>query len=112
MALSQQNTEKFFLQSAEADLVKQVIEITEERYSLANWNKHDIYVTTEEEKVKLAVSIAINRFKYEKIQLQIEDIKSKLDSEEFSNEINDLMVHLNLLIQAKLTIGKALGKAS
>ena len=37
-------TEKFFLQSAEADLVKQVIEITEERYSLANWNKHDIYV--------------------------------------------------------------------
>ena len=105
-------TEKFFLQSTEADLVKQVIEITEERYSLANWNKHDIYVTTEEEKVKLAVSIAINRFKYEKIQLRIEDIKSKLESEEFSNEINDLMVHLNLLIQAKLTIGKALGKAS
>lgn len=105
-------TEKFFLQSAESDLVKQVITITENRYSLANWSKHSIYVTTEEEKIKLALSIAINRFKYEKLQLQIEEIKSKLDSENFTDNVNDLMVHLNLLIQAKLTIGKALGKAS
>jgi DNA primase len=105
-------TEKFFLQSAEADLVKQVINITENRYSLANWSKHSIYVTTEEEKIKLALSIAINRFKYEKIQLQINEIKAQLDSVEFKNNVNDLMVHLNILIQAKLTLGKALGKAN
>ncbi|MBL57872.1 MAG: DNA primase [Flavobacteriales bacterium] len=105
-------TEKFFLQSTEADLVKHVIDITEERHSLANWNKHSIYVATEEEKIKLALSIAINRFKYQKLQTQIEHIKAKIESNDVSNDINDLMVHLNLLIQAKLVIGKALGKSS
>lgn len=105
-------TEKFFLQSSEAELVKQVINITEERHTLANWKKHSIFVAKEQDKIKLAFNIALYRFKLEKLQLQIEEIRAKLDSGEFPEEVNDLMIHLNLLIQAKLTIGKALGKSS
>lgn len=103
-------TEKFFLQSTEANLVKQVIEITEERHSLNNWKKHSIYVTTEQEKIKLAITVALNRFKLGKIKQQISEINAKLESGEFPEEINDQLVHLTLLNQAKRALSMALGR--
>lgn len=103
-------TEKFFLNSAEAELVKQVIEITEERHLLNDWKKHSIFVTKEEDKIKLAVTVALNRLKLAKVKQQISEINAKLESNEFPEEINDLLVHLSLLNQAKLSLSTALGR--
>ena len=103
-------TEKFFLQSSEADLVKEVIEITEDKYTLNDWKKHSIYVTTEEDKIKLAIIVALHRLKLGKIKQQISEINAKLESNEFPDEINELLTHLSLLNQAKMTLSKVLGR--
>tara|TARA_Y100000589_G_scaffold150354_1_gene143461 strand:- start:14522 stop:16546 length:2025 start_codon:yes stop_codon:yes gene_type:complete len=103
-------TEKFFLQSSEANLVKQVIEITEERHILNDWEKHKIYVTTEQEKIKLAVTVALNRLKLGKIKQEINEVNAKIKSFTSADEINDLLIHLSLLNQAKLTLSIALGR--
>jgi len=103
-------TEKFFLQSAEANLVKSVIEITEERHTLNDWKKHSIYVTTEADKIRLAVTVALNRLKLAKVKQQINELNTKLESNEFPEEINDLLVHLTLLNQAKRSLSMALGR--
>ncbi|MDG1518075.1 MAG: DNA primase [Flavobacteriales bacterium] len=103
-------TEKFFLQSSEADLVKEVIEITEEKYELNDWKKHSIYVATEEEKIKLAIVVALHRLKLGKVKQQISELNAKLESNEFPEEINDLLMHLSLLNQAKLSLSKVLGR--
>ena len=103
-------TEKFFLQSPESEMVKQVIDITEERHTLNDWKKHSIYVTTEQDKIKLAITVALNRFKLGKIKKQINEVNAKLKSNEFPEEINNILVHLSLLNQAKLKISVALGR--
>ena len=103
-------TEKFFLQSSEANLVKQVIDITEERHILNDWKKHSIYVTTEPDKIKLAITVALNRLKLGRIKKQIFEINDKIKSYSSSDEINDLLIHLSLLNQAKLTLSVALGR--
>lgn len=103
-------TEKFFLSSSEAELVKQVIEITEERHTLNDWKKHSIFVTTEGDKIRLAITVALNRLKLAKVRLQINEINAKLESNEFPEEINDLLVHLSLLNQAKRSLSMALGR--
>ena len=103
-------TEKFFLQSPESKMVKQVIDITEERHTLNDWKKHSIYVTTEQDKIKLAITVALNRFKLGKIKQQINEVNAKLKSNEFPEEINNILIHLSLLNQAKLTISVALGR--
>ena len=103
-------TEKFFLQSSEANLVKQVIEITEERHTLNDWKKHSIYVTTEQDKIKLALTVALNRLKLGKIKQEINEVNAKIKSFTSADEINDLLIHLSLLNQAKLTLSIALGR--
>ena len=103
-------TEKFFLQSSEANLVKQVIEITEERHTLNDWKKHSIYVTTEQDKIKLAITVALNRLKLGKIKQEINEVNAKIKSSASADEINDLLIHLSLLNQAKLTLSIALGR--
>ncbi|MBI35316.1 MAG: DNA primase [Flavobacteriales bacterium] len=103
-------TEKFFLRSNEANLVKQVINITEERHRLNNWKKHSIYVTTEQDKIKLAITVALNRLKLGRIKSEIKEVNEKLKSFTSSEEINDLLMHLSILNQAKLTLSLALGR--
>ena len=103
-------TEKFFLQSSESNLVREVIEITEERHTLNDWKKHSIYVTTEQDKIKLAITVALNRLKLGKIKEQINAVNEKIKSQTSSDEINILLSHLSLLNQAKLTLAIALGR--
>ncbi|MAW65360.1 MAG: DNA primase [Flavobacteriales bacterium] len=103
-------TEKFFLQSSESNLVREVIEITEERHTLNDWKKHSIYVTTEQDKIKLAITVALNRLKLGKIKAQINEVNTKIKSQTSSDEINVLLSHLSLLNQAKLTLAIALGR--
>lgn len=103
-------TEVYFLNSEQADLVKSVIEITEERYTLNDWSKHAIFIATEGEKIRLAITIALNRFKLGKVKQQIREINLKLESGEFDNNINDLLMQLSLLNQAKTVLSKALGR--
>lgn len=103
-------TEKFFLQSAEADMVKQVIEITDQPHQLGNWQKHSIFVTTEEDRIKLAVNNALNSFKLTKIKYQIAEITTQIESGEFPEEVDMLITQLTLLNHAKKTFSKALGR--
>ncbi|MAS52781.1 MAG: hypothetical protein CMD20_06215 [Flavobacteriales bacterium] len=100
----------FFLQSSEANLVKQVIEITEERHILNDWEKHSIYVTTEQDKIKLAITVALNRLKLGKIKEEINEVNAKIKLFTSSEEINNLLIRLSLLNQAKLTLSIALGR--
>ena len=103
-------TEKFFLQSSKANLVREVIEITEERHSLSDWEKKSIFVTTEQDKIKLATTVALNRLKLGKIKEQINEVNTKIKSETSSEEINILLNHLTILNKAKLTLAVALGR--
>ena len=98
------------MRSNEANLVKQVINITEERHRLNNWKKHSIYVTTEQDKIKLAITVALNRLKLGRIKSEIKEVNEKLKSFTSSEEINDLLMHLSILNQAKLTLSLALGR--
>lgn len=103
-------TEKFFLQSSEADMVKQVIEITDQPHELGNWQKHSIFVTTEEDRIKLAVHNALNTLKLAKIKYQISEITTQIESGEFPEEVDMLITQLSLLNHAKKTFSKALGR--
>lgn len=103
-------TEKFFLQSSESELVKRVIEITEEKYTLNNWEKHSIFVTSEEEKIKSSIEIAIYRLKLGKVKQQIAEITAKLETNEFENEVDALLQHLSILNQAKKALSIKLGR--
>ncbi len=103
-------TEKFFLQSAESDMVKQVIDITDQPHQLSNWQKHSIFVTTEEDKIKLAVNNALNSFKLTKIKYQIAEITTQIESGEFPEEIDMLITQLTLLNHAKKTFSETLGR--
>ena len=87
-----------------------MIEITEEKYELNDWKKHSIYVATEEEKIKLAIVVALHRLKLGKVKQQISELNAKLESNEFPEEINDLLMHLSLLNQAKMSLSKVLGR--
>ena len=103
-------TEKFFLQSSEAEMVKQVIEITDQPHALGNWQKHSIFVTTEEDKIRLAVNDALNTLKLAKIKHQISEVTTQIESGEFSEEIDVLINQLTLLNHAKKTFSSALGR--
>ena len=103
-------TEKFFLQSSKSNLVKEVIEITEERHTLNDWKKHSIYVTTEQDKIKLAITVALNRLKLGKIKAQISEVNLKIKDTKSSSEINELLTHLSILNKAKLILAVALGR--
>jgi DNA primase len=103
-------TEKFFLQSAEGNLVKQVIEITEQPHTLNDWKKHSIFVTTEEDKIRMAVNIALNRFKLSKVESQITEITTQIESGEFPDEVDMLITQLTLLNHAKKVFSAELGR--
>mgnify|MGYP003687154105 CR=1 FL=1 len=103
-------TEKFFLQSSEAEMVKQVIEITDQPHELGNWQKHSIFVTTEEDKIRLAVNNALNSLKLTKIKYQISEITTQIESGEFPEEVDVLITQLTLLNHAKKTFSSALGR--
>lgn len=103
-------TEKFFLQSSEAEMVKRVIEITEQAHTLNDWKKHSIFVTTEEDKIRLAVNIALDRFKLSKVEAQIAEITTQIESGEFPEEVDMLITQLTLLNHAKKVFSAALGR--
>lgn len=104
-------TEKYFLQSSEADMVKQVIEITDQPHTLNDWKKHSIFVTTEEDKIRMAVNIALNRFKLCKVESQIAEITTQIESGEFPEEVDILITQLTLLNHAKKAFSAALGRS-
>lgn len=103
-------TEKFFLRSSESDMVRQVIEITDQPHELGNWEKHSIFVTTEENKIRLAVNNALNTLKLAKVKQQITEITTQIESGEFSEEIDILINQLTLLNNAKKTFSNTLGR--
>jgi len=103
-------TEKFFLRSSESDMVRQVIEITDQPHELGNWKKHSIFVTTEENKIRLAVNNALNTLKLAKVKQQITEITTQIESGEFSEEIDVLINQLTLLNNAKKTFSQTLGR--
>jgi hypothetical protein len=104
-------TEKYFLQSSEADMVKQVIEITDQPHTLNDWKKHSIFVTTEEDKIRMAVNIALNRFKLCKVESQIAEITTQIESGEFPEEVDTMITQLTLLNHAKKAFSAALGRS-
>ena len=91
-------------------MVKQVIEITDQPHALSNWQKHSIFVTTEEDKIRLAVNDALNTLKLAKIKHQISEVTTQIESGEFSEEIDVLINQLTLLNHAKKTFSSALGR--
>ena len=54
--------------------------------------------------------MALNRLKLGKIKQEINEVNAKIKSSASADEINDLLIHLSLLNQAKLTLSIALGR--
>ena len=107
-------TAKYFMKNASPEVVKIVIEISEEKYALSeNWKKHLIYVAMEVDQLKLAISVTCNRLKLEQTTQAITDIQEKIKSSSKENliDIDEEMIKLSKLLAIKKVIAAALGRS-
>jgi DNA primase len=107
-------TAKYFVINGSPEVVKTVIEISEEKYELSeNWKKHLIYVAMEVDQLKLAISVTCNRLKLEQTTQAIIDIQEKIKASSQGNpiDIDEEMIKLSKLIAIKKVIAAALGRS-
>lgn len=104
-------TEKYFIQNGSAEVISWVIQMTEEKHILSdNWKKHLIFVAPEADQLKLAIVIACNRFKMERVENELEKIQSQLKLETNEETLNVLLEKLSKLLSVRNRISKVLGR--
>ncbi|MFZ9847919.1 MAG: hypothetical protein ACO3EE_07180, partial [Flavobacteriales bacterium] len=70
-------TEKHFLNSHDSELNAAVINLMEFKYELFDWEKHNIFVKTEEDLLMKAVDTAVHRVKLANVQKNIDLLSLK-----------------------------------
>ena len=90
--------EKHFISFEDKDVSSAAVNLISEPYELSsNWEKHKIYVTTEKDILKNAVSSCILSFKARKVDNLILDIQDKIKESKDDDEMKELLqMQLNL----------------
>jgi len=98
-----------FVNHHNPEISKVVIDIFSEKYSLANWANHKIYVTKEEELLKKAVVNTMYAFKLSKLNKRIAENQENLKSASSEAQIELLKEQLTLQ-QVKKQLAEKLGR--
>lgn len=103
---------KTLYQDNNSEIVKTSISLTESPYVLSeNWkNYHQIYVTTEDLKLKFAVEHSILALKQKKVESQIQKIQELLKTEKEEEKVLDLMAQQVQYIELKKIIADKLNR--
>ena len=88
---------------------KIIIDVFSEKYSLANWENHKIYVTKEEELLKKAVVNTMYAFKLSKLNKRIAENQDQLKMTDANGQIELLKEQLTLQ-QLKKQLAEKLGR--
>ncbi len=98
-----------FYTSNDLELKDLVIELTQERYALSDWERKNILVNTEDKLLKRAALECVYAFKGSKIDKMIADIEVQLKTESLEDQMISLqkvMVLKELRKKIKLEIGR------
>lgn len=103
---------KAFYHDNNPKIVETSISLTESPYMLSeNWrNYHQIYVTTEDLKLKFAIEHAILALKQKKVEILIHDIQEQLKTETSEEKVIDLMAQQVQYIELKKLIADKLNR--
>jgi DNA primase len=103
-------TTNYFIQHADQEISKSAIEIITSPYSLANWEKHNIPVTTESMMLKQSVLHAVYALKIRKLEKMIHDNQKRLKESTNYEEQIILVSEQQLLIKSKQSFSALLGR--
>lgn len=98
-----------FVNHHNPSISKIVIDILSEKYSLANWATHKIFVTTEEELLKKAVVNCLFAFKLSKLNKRITENQDQLKTADSDKQMELLKEQVSLQ-QLKKQLAEKLGR--
>ncbi len=103
---------KVFFQSDNQKILDLCISLTESPYMLSeNWREyHQIYVTTEDKRLKFAIEHAVLALKAKKVDLYIMELQEKLKEAIDEDELNDVLAEQIQYITIKKTIADKLNR--
>ena len=85
--------------------------MTGEKHVLSeNWKTHLIFVTPEEDQLELAIVVACNRLKMEKVKNEIQGLHKLLKQKLSEEEVDIFFLRLNRLVEVRKKISSALGR--
>jgi DNA primase len=103
--------QQFFLRSEDRELVRLVIDLTDERHRLSNWESKGIYPKSELQTLERNARESVLRFKEKMLHQLIEERKEKLQDGGMSEEdVADLFREINQLMGLQKTIQKMVGQ--
>lgn len=102
---------KTFLRHEDAELVKQVIDLTDERYKLSDWEKKGIFPKSRELVLEREVRESVLRFKEKMLQGIIEQQKSRWQEDGVDeDEATEIFKEIAQLSEMKRMIQRMLGQ--
>jgi DNA primase len=112
--LAQQQTSPIdtntFLSIQDEDINKSVVEIMSTPYSLANWGKHKIPVTLEENLLKRSVMSAIYSLKMRRLEIMITENQKQIKESASEDDVIVLISEQKILLEAKMAFSEQLGR--
>lgn len=99
-----------FINHEDLAVASLIVDLISSPYSLSNWEKHSIYITTEEEVLIKSIYSAVNALKSRKLEIMIYDIQKKLQEKPSEEEQIQLMQTQHHLLEAKKTLNSLLGR--
>lgn len=103
-------TANYFIQHPDPELSKTAVDIITERYSLANWEKHNIPVTTESMLLRQSVLHAVYALKIRKLEKMIHDNQKRLKESHSYEEQVILVTEQQYLLKSKQSFSALLGR--
>ena len=103
--------EKYFYSHPDRDLSKAVIDLLTKQHALSeNWKeKHEIFVTLEEDNLHKTVLNTMYAYKIKRIDLMVEERQNSLKATEDIDEQIQLLAEMQQLREVKKAYAKELG---
>jgi hypothetical protein len=99
-----------FLTIEDDEIKNCVIDILASPYTLANWEKHSIPVTLEENILKRSAESALYSFKMRRLEMMISENQKQLKEAKSEEDALILIAEQQLLLQAKTIFSAKLGR--
>jgi len=100
----------YFTHHANADISKLSIDLVSIPYSLSNWERHFIYVQTEDKILKSAALHAIYSLKLRRVEIMLHENQKQLRTVDSEDELLQLLQQAQQLLEAKKHFSGMLGR--
>jgi len=105
----------FFINNSDNNISSTAIDLISNKYTLCSWEKHNIYVEQEVDKLRSAVLNSVYAFKLKTIELLIEEKEKEIkiateNNEEYSTLINEFIQYKNIQRQISAILGRIIIK--